>query len=378
MAMNMQIVTRGWLILRLTDDSPLALSIVMMAFALPMIVVSPIGGALADRISRKGLVMLSQGGNALLTAVLATLDFTDLIQFWHLLVIGVLNGTLMAFNLPSRQSLISDIVPEDKVMNAISLNNSGMNLSRIIGPAVAGLLIIFIETAGVFYLITFLYTCSVLSTSPIREETKSNAHERKGIFTDIRDGFSYAASHPTILFVIIMFFAGSLFGWPFVALLPAWGREALDVSSDDLGFLMMGIGIGALAGSLMLASMTRTVKRGKFLIAISLGWGIGIACFSQAGTYFIAMPLLLIVGLTNALFMSLSMTLLQTYVTSEMRGRMMSIVMMSFGAMPLSVVPFAALAEKIGTPNALTISGIILFVFTLIFSITNRHYRDID
>ena len=124
--------------------------------------------------------------------------------------------------------------------------------------------------------------------------------------------------------------------------------------------------------------MTRPVQRGKFLIAISLGWGIGIACFSQAGTYFIAMPLLLIVGLTNALFMSLSMTLLQTYVTSEMRGRMMSIVMMSFGAMPLSVVPFAALAEKIGTPNALTISGIILFVFTLIFSITNRHYRDID
>ena len=376
--MNMQIVTRGWLILRLTDDSPLALSLVMMAFGLPMIVVSPIGGALADRVSRKGLVMFSQGGNAILTILLATLDLTDLIQFWHLLVIGFVNGSLMAFNLPSRQSLISDIVPPDNVMNAISLNNSGMNLSRIIGPAFAGLLIIFIETAGVFYLISLLYICSVLSTSFVLENVRSSGQDRKSIFSDIGDGFSYAASNPTILCLIILLFAGSLFGWPFVALLPAWGREVLDVGSDGLGFLMMITGIGALAGSLMLASMTKMVRRGKFLMAISLGWGIGIALFSQSGTYAFVVPLLIILGLFNALFMSLNMTLLQTYVTEEMRGRIMSIIMMTFGVMPLSVVPFAALAEKIGTPDALTISGIALFVFSAIFAFTNHQIRKID
>jgi MFS family permease len=378
LAMNMQIVTRGWLILRLTNDSPLALSLVMMAFGLPMIVVSPIGGALADRVSRKGLVMFSQGGNAILTILLATLDLTDLIQFWHLLVIGFVNGSLMAFNLPSRQSLISDIVPPDNVMNAISLNNSGMNLSRIIGPAFAGLLIIFIETAGVFYLIALLYICSVLSTSLVLENVRSSGRDKKSIFSDIGDGFAYAASNPTILCLIILLFAGSLFGWPFVALLPAWGREVLDVQSDGLGFLMMITGIGALAGSLMLASMTRPIKRGKFLIAISLGWGIGIALFSQSGTYAFVIPLLIILGLFNALFMSLNMTLLQTYVTEEMRGRIMSIILMTFGVMPLSVVPFAALAEKIGTPDALTISGIALFVFSAIFAITNHQIRKID
>ncbi len=376
--MNMQIVTRGWLILRLTDDSPLALSLVMMAFGLPMIVVSPIGGALADRVSRKGLVMFSQGGNAILTILLATLDLTDLIQFWHLLVIGFVNGSLMAFNLPSRQSLISDIVPPDNVMNAISLNNSGMNLSRIIGPAFAGLLIIFIETAGVFYLIALGYVCSVLSTSLVLENVRSSGRDRKSIFSDIGDGFSYAASNPTILCLIILLFAGSLFGWPFVALLPAWGREVLDVQSDGLGFLMMITGIGALAGSLMLASMTKMVRRGKFLMAISLGWGIGIALFSQSGTYAFVIPLLIILGLFNALFMSLNMTLLQTYVTEEMRGRIMSIIMMTFGVMPLSVVPFAALAEKIGTPDALTISGIMLFIFSAIFAVTNHQIRKID
>ena len=378
LAMNMQIVTRGWLILRLTDDSPLALSLVMMAFGLPMIVVSPIGGALADRVSRKGLVMFSQGGNAVLTLFLATLDLTDLIRFWHLLAIGFVNGSLMAVNLPSRQSLISDIVPPDNVMNAISLNNSGMNLSRIIGPAFAGLLIIFIETAGVFYLIALLYVCSVLSTSFVLENVRSSGRDRKGIFSDIGDGFAYAASNPTILCLIILLFAGSLFGWPFIALLPAWGREVLDVQSDGLGFLMMITGIGALAGSLMLASMTKMVRRGKFLIAISLGWGIGIALFSQSGTYAFVIPLLIILGLFNALFMSLNMTLLQTYVTEEMRGRIMSIILMTFGVMPLSVVPFAAMAEKIGTPDALTISGIALFVFSAVFAITNHQIRKID
>jgi predicted MFS family arabinose efflux permease len=284
----------------------------------------------------------------------------------------------MAFNLPSRQSLISDIVPPDNVMNAISLNNSGMNLSRIIGPAFAGLLIIFIETAGVFYLIALLYICSVLSTSLVLENVRSSGRDKKSIFSDIGDGFSYATSNPTILCLIILLFAGSLFGWPFVALLPAWGREVLDVQSDGLGFLMMITGIGALAGSLMLASMTRPIKRGKFLIAISLGWGIGIALFSQSGTYAFVIPLLIILGLFNALFMSLNMTLLQTYVTEEMRGRIMSIILMTFGVMPLSVVPFAALAEKIGTPDALTISGIALFVFSAIFAITNHQIRKID
>lgn len=378
MAMNMQMVTRGWLILRLTHDSPLALSFVMMAFGLPMIVVSPIGGALADRVSRKHLVMLSQGGNAVLTTLLAILDSTELIRFWHLLVIGVVNGSFMAINLPSRQSLISDIVPPDNVMNAVSLNNSGMNLSRIIGPAVAGLLIIFIETAGVFYLIALLYVCAVLSTSFVHEKVEVKDRERKSILSDIGDGFSYVKTNPAILGLIIILFAGALFGWPFIALLPAWGREALDVQSDGLGFLMMVTGIGALAGSLLLASMTKMVGRGKFLIAISLVWGICIALFSQSGTYALAVPLLVILGLTNALFMSLSMTLLQIYVSEEMRGRIMSIILMTFGVMPLSVVPFAAIAEKIGTPNALTISGITLFVLTVVIAIANHHIRKID
>jgi MFS family permease len=168
LAVSMQQITRGWLILRLTNDSPFALSLVMMSFAFPLTFASVFGGALADRVARKHIIMVTQGGNALLTLLLAILDMTGLIRFWHLMCIGFMNGTLAAFNMPSRQSLISDIVPAKNLMNAISLSSAGMNLTRIVGPAVAGILIIYLDTAGVFYLIAFIYVFSTLCTAMIK------------------------------------------------------------------------------------------------------------------------------------------------------------------------------------------------------------------
>ena len=114
MAMNMQMITRSWLVLRVTDDSPLALTLVTLTFALPMTIVSPLAGALADRFSRKKLVVFSQAANALLTIVMGSLDILGLVSFWHIMVIGIFNGSLMAVNMPSRQAIISDIVPDDK------------------------------------------------------------------------------------------------------------------------------------------------------------------------------------------------------------------------------------------------------------------------
>jgi MFS family permease len=376
-AMNMQMITRGWLVLRLANDSPFALALVMIAFAVPVTFISPIGGVLADRIPRKYVVMFSQGGNVIMTLILATLDLTGLIRFWHLMVLGAVNGALMAFNMPSRQALVSDLVPIDKLMNAISLNNSGMNLSRIIGPALAGVLIIYLDTAGVFYLIAGCYFCAVLFTAMLKNKGKQGGARRKGVTEDIREGLSYAASDPSILGLIIVLFVPALFGFPYVALLPAWAREALDVQSDGLGMLLMIMGVGALTGSLILASMNNFAKRGVLLLIVGVVWGLGLTVFSQVTSYGTAIPLLLLLGLVAAVFMSLNMTLLQTYVAAEMRGRIMSISMMTFGAMPLSAVPFGALAERIGTPNALGLSGLLLTVFTLTFAFVNRQFRKI-
>jgi MFS family permease len=377
MGLNMQMITRGWLVLRLADDSPLALALVMVSFAAPMTFMSLIGGALADRIPRKRLLMLSQGGNAVLTILLATLDVTGVVTFWHVMVIGVANGSMMAFNMPSRTAIISDIVPEHRLMNAISLNNSGMNLTRIVGPAAAGVLIVFIGTAGVFYLVGAIYVLAFLLVAGMQAGSTVSTRARKGIFEDIREGLSYTIRDQTLRGLIIMTFIPVLFGFSYFALLPAWAREALDVGSEDLGILMMLMGVGALIGSLVLASMTNFKKRGLFLLAASLGWGVSLAVFSQATSYALAVPLLMFMGLVSSLYMSLSMTLTQLHASAEMRGRIMSINMMTFGLMPLGALPFGALAERIGTPDALGLSGLMLAALTVLFALAYPSFRRI-
>jgi len=199
----------------------------------------------------------------------------------------------------------------------------------------------------------------------------------KGVTGDIAEGLSYVAKDPTRLGLIIMTFIPALFGYSYYALLPAWGRETLDIGSDNLGILMMLMGIGALVGTLILASLSNLNRRGIFLLAFCLFWGVALALFAQTRSYLQAVPLLILIGLLNSVFMSLNMTLVQTYSSPEMRGRMMSIAMMSFGAMPLSGVPFGFLAKFTGTPFALMISGLLLVGFTLIFAVAYPSYRKI-
>ena len=369
LGMNMQWITRSWLVLKLADDSPLALASVIVTFALPMTLISPIGGALADRISRKRIMLYTQLGNAALTLVVGLLDLAGVIELWHVLVSGLINGSLMAFNMPSRQATVSDIIPQNKLMNGMSLMSSSMNATRILGPALAGVLIIFVGTSGVFFLISGVYALTVLTMLPIRVGREGQKRSGKSMYGDILAGLSYARSSSPLLGLIIMAFIPILFGMSLYALMPAWARETLDVQSDNLGVLYAVMGIGALIGSLGLASIPRFNRRGLLLLSSCVVWGIVLAVVAKMGSYNVVMPMLLFLGLVSSMFMSLNMTLVQTYTSPEMRGRMMSIVMMTFGAMPLSVLPLGALAERIGTANALFASGIMLAVFTVGFAI---------
>lgn len=377
MAISMQMITRGWLILRLTDDSPLALSLVMMSFALPMTVVSPFGGALADRFSRRKIILFTQSANALLTLILALLDMSGLIRFWHLIVTGVANGTMASLNMPSRQSIVSDIVPIDDLTNAISLNSSGMNISRIVGPALAGVLIVFLDTAGVLYLIALTYGIAVLFTAFIGEHKKGRRKTGQGMIADIIEGVKYAKGDPTLMGLLIMSFVPSLFGFPYVTLLPAWSREILNANSDGLGLLMMGLGIGSLVGTLVLASLRKLKKRGFVIMASSLVWGILLAAFSQCMSYPTALTVVFFLGIISSFFMALNMSLLQYYASEKMRGRIVSLAMMTFGIMPLSAVPFGAVAERIGTDSSLMIAGMLLCFFAILFYFAYPKFRKV-
>ena len=378
MAMNMQMITRSWLILRVTDDSPLALTLVTLTFALPMTVVAPFAGALADRFSRKKLIVFSQIGSGILTLILGTLDLTGIVTFWHIMVIGIFNGSLMSINMPSRQAIISDIVPDSKLMNAISLSNSSMNLTRVAGPALAGFLILLLDTAGVFFVISIIYAFAAVTIGVVHYAPNRVAKTGKNVGRDVGDGIRYAFANPVLRGLFIMSFIPVLFGFSYMVLVPAWAREALAIESDGLGILLMLMGIGATIGTLLLSVMGNIPRRGMVMLCASLAWGVALAVFAQVTSFSIAVPFLIFIGFTSSMYMSLNMTMVQLKADPEMRGRTMSISMMTFGMMPLSAVPFGTLAEKIGTADSLTISGILLAVFTIGFAIANKTFRKMD
>ena len=377
-AMNMQMITRGWLVLRLENDSPSALTWAMVSFAAPMAIISLIGGALSDRVPKKYLIIGSQLGNAALTLTVGMMDATGTIWLGALMVLGVLNGSMFALNMPSRQAIISEIVPRHRVMNAVALNNTSMNLTRTFGPALAGILIAFFSTALVFYIVSIVYVFSALSVVRLKNEGVVPAAARKSVIGDIKDGLRYALGDPTLRGLIIMAFMPAMFGYTLFALMPAWAREQLNVNSFDLGYLMAVMGIGALVGTIGLASMRNLNRRGVILLVISVFWGMSVVGVAFAAEFVSAVFFLIVYGLLSSLYMSLNMTLSQIYADPEKRGRVMSLFMMTFGLMPIGAIPFGEFAEVIGTGQALSISGIILTVLTMIFAFAYPHFRKIQ
>lgn len=378
MAIGMQQLTRAWLILRLTNDSPLALTFVTMAFALPITAVSILGGALADRLPKRSLMIFSQIVSCITILILATLDYTGLIRFWHLIVIGVINGTVVAVSMPSRQSIISDIVPADEVMSAIALSNSANNATRIFGPSLAGFLIAFIGTARVFYLIALVQLTALFFIYLLRTGKNATGKSNKSFTGDIAEGFRYAKSNPVILGLVTLSLVPAIFGFPYITLLPAWAREALDAQSLGMGWLEAMMGLGSLIGALILASLKHIKNRGVFLIINGFAWGLALFLFSRCGSYHTAFPGIFIVGFMSSIFMALNNTLMQVKSSDEMRGRMVSLSMMTFGIMPLSAVPFGVLAEHIGTPDSLMDAGILLCAFIILFYVFAPNFRKIS
>ena len=376
--MNMQMITRGWLVLRLENDSPSALTWAMVSFAAPMAIVSLLGGALSDRIPKKYLIIGSQLGNAALTLIVGLMDATGTIWLGALLVLGVLNGSMFALNMPSRQAIISEIVPRDRVMNAVALNNTSMNLTRTFGPALAGILIAFFSTALVFYIVSIVYVFSALSVVRLKTAGVVPGAARKSVIADIKEGMHYALGDRTLRGLIIMAFIPAMFGYTLFALMPAWGREQLNVTSFDLGYLMAVMGIGALVGTLGLASMRNLNRRGIILLCLSVVWGLSVVGVAFSAEFVSAIFFLVVYGLLSSLYMSLNMTLSQIYADPGKRGRVMSLFMMTFGLMPIGAIPFGEFAEVIGTGQALSISGIVLTTLTLIFAFSYPHFRKIQ
>jgi predicted MFS family arabinose efflux permease len=254
-----------------------------------------------------------------------------------------------------------------------------MNLTRIIGPALAGFLILYMGIGGVFLLVAGIYVLAAASILVVNTKPISSNAPRKGVAGDIKEGFAYAIANPKLLGLVIIVLIATLFGFSYWSLLPAWAVEALNVKSDGLGILMTIMGVGALVGTLGLAGVSKTKHKGVILLGSAFVWGISLALFAYVTNYTIAIPFLLTMGAVSSIFMSMNMTLMQTMAAPEMRGRMMSLGMMTFGLMPISSLPLGALAEyRNSTADALFVSGLLLTLGTVIFLFVYPAFRKIE
>ncbi len=384
LSMSMQMTTRAWLVMQITTDSPMALAWTMVSFAFPLTFVSLIAGALADRMPRRTIVIVTQTGNVSMAILIGILDMIGIVSLLYLILIGLASGSLMALNMPSRQAMISEIVPENKLMNAIALNNAAMNITGMIGPAVAGFLIVFFEkfydsgTHGVFFVIGATYAFSAISAAMVNAGRRPSANSGNSVLTDITAGLLYAKDNLVLRKVVILVFLTVITGTAYWPLMPAWAREVLDVGADGLGILNSATGLGSLVGSLALASVLGAKNRGFLLQGTCVCWGIVIAVFAQTTVFAQAMPLLVMMGVFSAMFMSLNMTLLQTYSDPEMRGRVVGLGMMSWGLMPIGAIPFAWIASMFGTSAALTFSGVLLAVAAIVFWLIYPEFRRVQ
>lgn len=372
--MNMQIIARGWLVYALTS-SALDLAWVTFSFMLPSVIFSLYGGVLADRLPKRRVIALAQTLNCAATIVMALIIFSGNVTFWDFIWFGFFNGTVLALSMPARQAFVPEIIPERLIFTAMALNTTGWNLSRIIGPALAGLLIAWLAggdktstyAVGIVYVvIACLYLFSALTVLRVDKPGKVQRNRDSDSWSDMREGLRYVMEHPRVFALIVLSILPFLFGMPLNTLLPAFNQDVLQGHADDLGYLISAMGGGAIIGSLLMATMGDLRNKGFWLIASCIGWGAVTVALGAFAVQWAALVLIAVIGMFSSWNMSLNRGMLQMQVEDHMRGRIMSIDMMCHGLMPLGVFPISLIAEYYGVGAALVTSGFVLMAITLL------------
>jgi MFS family permease len=353
----MQNVAQAWLVYRLTG-SALLLGAVGFSSQIPVLLIAPIGGTTADRSDRRRLVIATQVASMTLAAILAWLTLSRHVEVWHVFALAAMLGVVNAFDIPARQSFLIDMVGREDLMNAIALNSSMFNGARVVGPAVAGILIAKIGEGWCFAANAISYTAVIAGLllmtvqCPLRSNTSSP-------LADIVEGFRWANSVKVIRALLLLIGLVSLVGMPYTVLMPVFAHKILHGGPRGLGILMGATGVGALFGALTLASRTGVKGLGRLAAWSCGGFGIGLVLFSFSRWFWLSAALLLPVGYSVMLQMASTNTLIQTMVPDQLRGRVMALYSMMFmGMAPFGALLGGALAERMGAPVTVAVGGV--------------------
>jgi MFS family permease len=363
----MQSIAEAWLVYRLTGSS-LKLGAVGFANQIPVFLIAPLGGIVADRYNRQRVVICTQVASMTLAAVLATLTLSGLIRVPYVFVLAALLGVVNAFDIPARQAFLVDMVGKEDLMNAIALNSSMFNGARIVGPAIAGILVASIGEGWCFFANAVSYVAVIIGLIMMRVGSPAKLAAEGSPLNHILEGFRFVRRTGPIRSLLLLLGLISLVAMPYTVLMPVFADRILHGGARGLGILMGATGVGALLGALTLASRSGLSGLGRWIALSCGGFGFFLVLFSLSRHFWMSAALLLPVGFCMMLEMSSSNTLIQAMVPDQLRGRVMSVYSMMFmGMAPFGALFGGALAERLGAPATVMmgavacIGGAILF-----------------
>ncbi len=362
MAFWMDQVARGWLIYELTD-SALQLGLVRGVQAVPTLLLSPVAGSAADRYSRKMQILVAQIIDGLMFAALALLIFAGEIQPWHVYATAFGTAVVQTFQQPARAAMVADVVPSSHLTNAIGLNSIIFNVARSTGPALAGVLIATLGTAGsyatqtVFYLLATVWTLRLRPAEGDAAGSRSDSNHESSFGQSIIEGWKFSWKNEVVRTGLLVVMLASLFIVPFTTLLPVFARDIHDVGATGQGLLLTAMGVGALGSAVIIASLGDRMPRGIFMLGGVALYGLSVVAFSASPWFELSMILMVIVGFANVCSHALVQTVIQAYSPSEFRGRMMSIFHMSNVVFTIGSVFIGVLATLWGARWAVAAMG---------------------
>lgn len=370
-----QITAQSWLVYELTG-SAFMLGSVTFANTIPTMLLALFGGAVADRSEKRHLLLTTQGVFMVVSAALAALTLTGRIEVWHVLALSVISDIAGALDMPARQSLIPHLVARDDLMNAIALNSAGFNGSRILGPAVAGLIIQQLggqSGAGwSFALNTVSYLAVLGALATLRVDSRPANGERQPVLSEVREGVAFAWQHPALRLLLVLLAVVGIFGLSFHVLLPVFARDVLHVSAGGYGMLLTANGIGATLGALVLAT-ARPARPVAFILGSLAGFAVLLAAFAGSIVFGLSLALMVGVGGTMIAYMSATNTTIQSIVPDALRGRVMSLYILAFfGVAPLGGLLMGSLASAFGAQAAVFVGAVVCAAGALALRVVGR------
>ncbi|MBI2759883.1 MAG: MFS transporter [Chloroflexi bacterium] len=363
----MQIVAQGWLVYTLTD-SPFYLGLVGFSRAIPMIALPPMGGVIADRVPRLKLLKVTQSLSLLVACVLATLIALDVVQVWQVILCSFLSGAVNAFDQPTRQALLPDLVQREDMTNAIALNSAAWQGSALFGPSLAGATVAVIGVAGAFYANAASFLAVVVALFLMRNvPERSTGRPERGLFDDLKAGLGYVRATRLVWTLLLLSALTSIFGRSYVQLLPVFARDVLHEGTGGLGLMMSAPGAGTLVGATLLGALGDVERKGVVLFAGMLTFSATLVLFTLSRSFALTFGLLFLAGLTSIIFSTMMTTMLQLTAPAHMRGRVMSLVTVTMqGFAPLGALLTGSVATAIGTPPAVALSSLCVTAAALV------------